>query len=310
MSQYPIILIPQAIKSVQSALPPKPPSNAIQPEQPGATPKKINNTLIAVETAIAIPVIPVVSQLTSLPGWFLFLVAVGAIAGHVWYQFTSYPQRLQKHHQGVADYTIKIKEYEHQKQLDEEKVKESRSPEKVAEFQSNLLLQVLNRTIPHDGNDSIAIKNPKEKVFKTYLKQYFSNNIHTDLTLAIPNFPYPYTPDFVYIDRGIKLYIDIELDEPYVYHTGKPTHYLEATKDNNRNLFFLDKGWVVIRFSEEQIAKYPKSCIKTIATVISEITKDKSILSQFMNIPDIEPIKQWTLLEAKEMYSQKFRDTY
>ena len=59
-------------------------------------------------------------------------------------------------------------------------------------------------------------------------RQYFPGKIHTKLTLKIPNFDHPYTPDFAYIDERLNLYIDIEIDEPYVYRTGKPTHYLTS----------------------------------------------------------------------------------
>jgi hypothetical protein len=79
MSQYPIILIPVEIERAKLVLPPAPiPPDP--PEQLGTKPQKVNNTLIAVETAVAIPTIPIVSQLTSIPGWLLFLVAAGVIA--------------------------------------------------------------------------------------------------------------------------------------------------------------------------------------------------------------------------------------
>ena len=45
-------------------------------------------------------------------------------------------------------------------------------------------------------------------------------------------------------------------------------------KDNQRNQFFLEKNWVVIRFSELQVVKYPDSCCKAIARIISQITGD------------------------------------
>ncbi|MBN3907319.1 MAG: hypothetical protein HWQ35_12360 [Nostoc sp. NMS1] len=63
MSQYPIILIPVGIERAKLALPPAPiPPDP--PQQPGTKPQKVNNTLIAVETAVAIPTI---SSLVSCP---------------------------------------------------------------------------------------------------------------------------------------------------------------------------------------------------------------------------------------------------
>ncbi|MHC5862632.1 hypothetical protein [Nostoc sp.] len=310
MSHYPIILIPGGIQRVKSALPPVPAFTEPLPQQPGSKPQKVNNTLIAVETAIAIPAIPVVSQWTSLPGWLLLLVAAGAIAAQAWHQITTYPQRKQKHDGEVADYPRKLERYKQEEQEHGKKVKAARSPERVAEFRYKLLLEVLSQTVPHDGNDSIATQGQAEALFGNHLSRYFSGKIHTRLTLKIPDFDYPYTPDFAYIDKGLKLYIDIELDEPYVYHTGAPTHYLGSGKDNKRNNFFNHKGWVVVRFSEEQVICYPHSCCKIVAQVIAQIIGDTSILNQFANVPDLQQQRQWTEGEAVEMAEKRVRDKY
>ncbi|MBN3950119.1 MAG: DUF559 domain-containing protein [Nostoc sp. NMS7] len=312
MSQHPIILIPQAIKDAQLSLPP---IDIIftetKPQKPGIAPKKVNYTLTVIATIFAVIIAFIVSQSISIPSWLTLLIAMGAITGNVWYQFTSYPKRLQKHHQEVANYPIKLKEYEDKKHFYEDDVKKLRSPEKVKEYRFKEVLTVLSQTIPHDGNNlQPPIEGQNEKFFKEYLNQHFSQNIYKNLQLIIPNYEYPYTPDFAYIDQGLKLYIDIELDEPYVYHTGAPTHYLGAWKDNKRNNFFNKKGWVVVRFSEEQVICYPHSCCKTIAQVIAQIIGDTSTLNQFDNISDLEQQRQWTEQEAVEMAANKKRDNY
>lgn len=310
MSQYPIIKIPHKVENVQSALPPVPSFSVIKPHEPGAAPRRIYYKLTAIESIFAVIISFIVSQAASIPSWITLMLAMGVITGHVWYQAKTYPERKKEHNEEVANYPIKVKEFEIKETEHWELVKTLKTPERIAEFRYKLLLEILSQTIPNDGDKSIAITNPRERIFRNELKQYFSNRIYTGLTLTIPDFPHPYTPDFAYIDQEINLYIDIELDEPYVYHTGQPTHFLGYWKDSKRNSYFLRKGWIVIRFSEEQIAKYPKSCIKSIATVISEITNDTSILAPFKNIPDLQPVKHWTEAEAIEMCSQKFRDTY
>lgn len=309
MSQYPIILIPGGIERTKSALPPVPiPPDP--PRHPGTKPQKVNNTLIIVETAVAIPTIPVVSQLTSIPGWLLFLVAAGAIAGHVWDQITTYPQRKQKHDHEVESYPKKLKDYEIKKHQHQEEVKASQSPERVAEFRYKVLLQILSQTVPHDGNGSGARRGEAEALFGNYLSRYFSGKIHKGLTLKIPDFDYPYTPDFAYIDKELNLYIDIEIDEPYVYPTGAPTHFVGAWKDSKRNRFFLAKQWIVIRFSEEQVICYPQSCCKTIVQVIAQVTENNSILNQFASFTDLQLMKQWTESEAIDMAAKRVRNNY
>jgi hypothetical protein len=307
MSQYPIILIPGEIERAKLALPPVPiPPDP--PQLPGTKPQKINNTLIAVETAVAIPTIPIVSQLTSIPGWLLFLAVAGAIAGHVWDQITTYPQHKQKHDHEVESYPKKLKDYEIKKHQHQEEVKASQSPERVAEFRYKLLLQILSQTVPHDGSASGARRGEAEALFGNHLSRYFPGKIHKGLTLKIPDFDYLYTPDFAYIDKELNLYIDIEIDEPYVYPTGAPTHFVGAWKDSNRNRFFLAKQGIVIRFSEEQVICYPQSCCKTIVQVIAQVTENNSILNQFASFTDLQLMKQWTEAEAIDMATKRVRN--
>jgi hypothetical protein len=310
MSHYPIILIPSQIQRIRSALPPKPPFPVLsQPQQPGEEPKKINNTVIGIEAvAVTIPSIAMTSQGATAPGLLLFLAGVGAIAAQAWRQITTFPKRKQKHRRDVAVYREEMEEYNRKKSRHEIEAKESQSPERVVEFQYKLLLDILRRTLPHDGNGSNARRGSSEAMFGEYLGQYFPGMVHAGLTLKIPNFDRPYTPDFTYIDERSNLHIDIEIDEPYVYHSGKPTHY--AGKDERRNNFFNDRGWIVIRFSEKQVVCHPDSCCKTIARQIAEITGDNLILRRFNNIPDLQQQPQWTESEAIEMAEKRIRNKY
>lgn len=311
MSHYPIVLIPSRIQQVKSELPPVPSFNIPLPQQPEEEPKKVNTTVIAVEaTAVTIPSIAITSQGATAPGLLLFLAGAGAIAAQAWRQIKTYPKRKQKHRREITVYREKLEEYDTKKRQHEREVRASQSPERVVEFQYKLLLDILRRTVPHDGNGSNATSGRCECMFGGYLRRYFPDKIYTKLTLKIPNFDYPYTPDFAYIDERFNLHIDIEIDEPYVYHSGQPTHFLYAWKDERRNDFFNDRGWIVIRFSEEQIARYPDSCCKTIAQVIAQTIKNESILNRFANIPDLQTQRQWTETEAIEMAEKRIRDKY
>jgi len=308
MSYFPIILIPEEIQQVKSAEPPAPTS----PNKPikRAEPIKLDTNLIAIETAIAAIASPIISYITSIPGWLLFFVAVGLITLQVVEEIKTYPQRVEQYREYLIEFSEKMNNYYKEIHRIEEQIKISRTPEQLTKFRYNLLLQILRKTIPYDGDDSIATKNPEEIKFENHLKKYFPGNIYTGLTLKIPNYEYPYTPDFAYIDQELNLYIDIELDEPYVYHTSKPTHYIGYTKDYRRNNFFTRKGWIVIRFSEEQVVSYPQSCCKTVAQVVAQITENTSILNQFINISDLKEQQQWTEQEALEMAENRTRDNY
>ncbi|MEB3218427.1 MAG: hypothetical protein VKN72_19640 [Nostocales cyanobacterium 94392] len=310
MSYFPIIRIPQNIEQVQSALPPVVIFSEKPPSQPGDEPQRWNFTLIAVEAAIAAITVPIISQATSISGLLLLPIAIGAIAIQAWLQFNSYPKRLEEHRHQIKDYDRRFLKYEERKHRHEEEQRIARTPERIAQWQHNQILKILAFTISHDGDRSTAPEGNAEGRFRTYLQKYFPDKIHVRLTLDIPNYEYPYSPDFAYIDRTINLYIDIEIDEPYVYNTEQPTHYTEAWKDTKRNNFFNDKGWIVIRFSERQVICYHHNCCKTIAQIIAQISKDNSILNQFTDIPDLQQQRQWTEAEAIQMAQRKERDNY
>lgn len=153
--------------------------------------------------------------------------------------------------------------------------------------------------------EQLPSKNPEEAHFYWYyLNRYFPDKIQRNYSFL------SYTPDFIYCDDKHKLYIDIEIDEPYIYETGEPTHYQRLKSETKRNETFLGIGWLVMRFAEEQIIRYPESCCKTIAQVIAKFTKDNSILTQFNHITDLELIPQWTEPQARQLAQEKYRNTY
>lgn len=149
-----------------------------------------------------------------------------------------------------------------------------------------------------------------EKEFQLSLNRYFPGLISPQALLKNNYNPtYWYRADFAYIDPEVPLYIDIEIDEPYGYKTGEPIHFLGRDKDEIRNNFFLSKGWVVIRFAEEQVCLHPKSCCKAIAQVVSVITGEP-VPPQLIQVPDLQPILQWTLEEALQMAESNYRNRY
>ncbi|MBO3460253.1 endonuclease domain-containing protein [Aetokthonos hydrillicola Thurmond2011] len=306
---YPIILIPPKIKQIKSAQPLVSPP-PIPPRQPGSQPNKLNIILTVLEVAIAVVAIPIISQMTSVSPWLLFVLTISVITGHIFSEITTYPKRKQKHDDEVADYLKNLEHYKQIKDKHDLEVAAAHSSVQVAEYRSKKLLKVLRQTIPHDGNGSTARTNPIEIRFINFVSQYFSGKVYKGLFLVIPGFRYRYTPDITYIDQELNLYIDIEIDEPYVFRTGRPTHFLEASKDNRRNNFFIKRNWSIIRFSEEQVICHPHSCCKTIAYVISEITDNWSLLEPFANIPDLQPQPQWTREQAIQMAQRRERTKY
>src|SRR5690606_24915237 len=72
------------------------------------------------------------------------------------------------------------------------------------------------------------------------------------------------------------LYIDIEIDEPYDGVYRYPTHCIKfeetSKQDDIRDLFFVESGWMVIRFTEKQVHLQARDCIEYIKNVINSIS--------------------------------------
>lgn len=127
--------------------------------------------------------------------------------------------------------------------------------------------------------------------------------VEVDLHMAIPFFNRPYEPDLVLIDRNLNLYIDIEIDEPYDGYYRFPRH--EVEKDETRDLFFTESGWIVIRFTEHQIQLQVLECIAYIKDVLNSIhTYSLQETSSCASEP------QWNYQQAVRWEKERYRERY
>jgi hypothetical protein len=158
---------------------------------------------------------------------------------------------------------------------------------------------------------SEAKKGLSEPDFETYLDDYFSSIlIKKSYGFKIPNFKYPYTPDF-WIQLPCGLSIDVEIDEPYIMETKEPHHCTNRYEDDSRDRFFTEGNWIVIRFSEKQVVTQPEECCYYIASLVSALTGDVTFTKKFrrsMTAP--EPDLRWTIADAKKMAANDYRNTY
>lgn len=144
-----------------------------------------------------------------------------------------------------------------------------------------------------------------ESFFEQKLEKYFKSHILKNVTLNDGR-KYPYQPDYVFFYPEKNLFIDIEIDESYAYHSKKAIHI----DDNKRNNYFLQKGWSIIRFAEVQITKYPELCCKIISEHIKNLSGENIWVEGFHELDNLRIIKAWDLIEANKMASNSYRQTY
>lgn len=135
-------------------------------------------------------------------------------------------------------------------------------------------------------------------------------DFYDDVSLFVGNYPKPYEPDIAYIDVQKGIFIDIEIDEPYSGWERQPIHYKtkNGTIDDKRNNDFTERGWTVIRFSEKQVHKQPKSCLKRVYQLLSKMDGAIMIPLCLATEADISSDNIWTKEQAERMERNKERE--
>lgn len=143
----------------------------------------------------------------------------------------------------------------------------------------------------------------EQDFYKAIVTSISDIEVADNLHLTIPFHNRPYEPDIVLIDKTLNLYIDIEIDEPYDGYYRYPTH--EVEKDDTRDLFFTESGWVVIKFTERQVHQQERECIALIKDVLNSVRN--YVLEQSSNC-SLE--NQWNYQQAVRWQKSNYREKY
>jgi hypothetical protein len=176
-------------------------------------------------------------------------------------------------------------------------------------YLSSLSETMRGKVLQPDGVTDAPV-GASEKAFGQVLEKFFPGRVHAQLRLPIPNWDGAYSTDFTISFPEIGIWIDCEIDEPYDYKTGQPTHCTDDERDRNRNSFFLNSNWIVVRFSEEQVVRYSESCCRELVSVVRRVTGMEMYSKGLADIPMLKPTSMWTSRQAKKMAKAKYRDKY
>lgn len=181
------------------------------------------------------------------------------------------------------------------------------TPEVIGRYRATRVADVLTKAAAFQRvptGDFQPSQGRSEATFKHYLQQNFgSEHIFTACRVRVGSSWY--YPDLIYSDAA-GLRIDIEIDEPYVWATGKPHHYLG--QDDARNAFFLQQQWLVLRFTEEQVVRYPMCCCQLLADLIFHATGQHYAPRSYRE--RLTPQPRWDWAEAKRLAAVESRKSY
>ena len=221
---------------------------------------------------------------------------------------------LQKYNNNLRKELISIE----QKLLSRQyKIKDNSSINTKPNLSSLLLCSLAEReNIYNFKIDDSANKGLSESYYLSYLQKWFDYPWRIIEHCQFQGERYTPTADFILINDDLKLGIDLEIDEPYTLKESMPIHLVEDRKYIVRDKFFLGLGYIVIRFAEYQIAKYPDYCCLHIVRVLNQFLEQEQKLSipHGTEIQPLKPqdwkVKTWTQKESQIMAANKIRDRY
>lgn len=189
-------------------------------------------------------------------------------------------------------------------------LKSTKSPntgltDNLKQFTAQLLLK------PASQNRQNTTTGPSELLFEDTLKKHFA--VKAGVPFNIPGSDKQYVADFIVVDTTTGISIDVEIDEPYIAakeRYGQPHHCIDSTLDDRRDQFFLNGNYIVIRFAEEQVIKYPLACCKIIAETLANITGNNAIATPFSDLNYPIPVRRWTTKESQIMAQKNYRQRY
>jgi hypothetical protein len=299
MKQYPDVYIPYSFRNVK----PQPPSPPIEPSKPVAPikPTWLNPIIVGLITlGIGLFVfmeLPVVALLLGMGTTIFSRLMLNK----------GYRKDLKLFREVQEKYPALVNQYQEERKQFERMIRELNKPEVIRQYRLKVIKNL--RIYQPDSFSSSAKKGRSERILFDCLKKHLKGEFYDKTALNIPNYDYPFSPDIAYKIEGI--YIDIEVDEPYYEKDGilYPYHGYDEWQDQNRNEFFVERNWIVIRFSEEQVVKYPESCVKEVAKLVNQLLGE-GIPASLVNIADLKPMPRWTSNQAEIMIENNYRNRY
>lgn len=147
-----------------------------------------------------------------------------------------------------------------------------------------------------------------ENSFFNALQQHFPDSLLRDHRAEFTGASRDYEPDIILHFEVQALRIDIEIDEPYGLTTRKPMHWA-GSYDDDRDLYFSNNGWVVVRFAEIQVVKQPVECVAFIAQLVRSINKSRSASTAAPG-PIVDRIPRWSYEQAVSWAEAGYRESY
>jgi hypothetical protein len=287
MRQFPVILIPPEVQRIALSKPVAPEFNPKLPTLPASgSPDPIDTQEALSFTGGLILIVAIVAFLAKELSIMILIVGTIAIVLRVRLQFQTYKKRSQKYQATLQRYLLQLESYSREEVKYQSELAIAHSPEKIIGFrqqQYRNLFKKLSLNASEIGSE-IALSTDSHSLdpsiynFGTNLQKYLSGTIYQAVNLSIPNINEHWTPALVYVDLELKAHIAIEI--------VSSSQNGVAISNDLRDRFLMNAGWIIIKFSQGQIAEDPAACCKEFAKLLDRLSLDTTVLPSFANIPD------------------------
>ena len=291
MRQFPVILIPPEVQRIALSKPVAPEFNPKLPTLPAsASPDPIDTQEALSFTGGLILIVAIVAFLAKELSIMILIVGTIAIVLRVRLQFQTYKKRSQQYQASLQRYLLQLESYSREEVKYQNELAIAHSPEKVIGFRQHQyrnLFKKLSLNASEIGSEitsAIALSTDSHSLdpsiynFGTNLQKYLSGTIYQGVNLSIPNINEHWTPALVYVDLDLNAHIAIEI--------VSPSQDRVAISNDLRDRFLVNSGWIIIKFSQGQIAENPADCCKEFAKLLDRLSLDTTVLPSFTNIPD------------------------
>ena len=288
MRQFPVILIPPEVQRIAQSKPVATEFTLKLPTVPAAGSPDPIDTQEALFFTGGLMFIVFLVSLAALPlAMMILIVGTIAIVLRVRLQFQTYKKRSQQYQATLQRYLLQLESYSREEVKYQSELAIAHSPSKILGFRQQQYRSFfkklsLNETAIALSTDSHSL-DPSIYDFGSNLQKYLSGTIYQEVNLSIPNINEHWTPALVYVEPELNAHIAIEIISSSQNGVGISNDLLER--------FLVNSGWIIIKFSQGQIAENPADCCKEFAKLLDRLSLDITVLPSFADISDLAPVK-------------------
>ncbi len=275
MSVYPIVKLPRKIKQAYEAQPAAVFSTPAVIETSELNPPRRFNTELLMTEAILLTVIAggIALYVIWVAGILLWLIGIAAILAQASAMDGRYAQLWREY----RDRIDRLQRQQWEEEFERTRWARLQTPEGIAQYRRQKIHEQLVASLPAQlsGVDLQVI----DRHLALTLHEYFPHQLSLGKGSGLM---------LIDVESGLHISIIID-DQPQLVAGVASGSFLEDD-------LYLDRNWVVVRFTAEQVTQAVDSCCKALAEICAELLQEQAWLRPFSQVPDL-----WALPKNNEV---------